>query len=173
MVEVRLLVEENAPALWHLRLEALEREPRSFAESPEEHRETPVRTLADWLRNSVPDNFVVGAFEQGSLVGTAGFLRGDRIKTRHLGQLWGVYVTGAARNHGTGRKMIDYLLKTARELDGLVSISLKVAEDNLAAVELYRSAGFVASGQDPCGLCIEGACVPELTMRYEIGSMRP
>ena len=167
------MVEENAPALWRLRLEALEREPRSFAESPEEHRQTPVRTLADWLRNSVPNNFVVGAFEHGSLVGTAGFLRSDRIKTRHQGRIWGVYVTGTARNHGTGRKMIDLLLKTARELDGLVSITLKVAEDNLPAVELYRSVGFLVSGHDPCALRIEGACVPELTMRYEIGKMRP
>lgn len=159
--------------MWHLRLEALEREPRSFAESPEEHRQTQVSTVAHRLRSGVPNNFVVGAFEQGSLVGTAGFLRGDRIKTRHQGRIWGVYVIGVARNQGIGRKMFDVLLKTARGLDGLTTIALTVAEDNRSAVELYRSLGFVVYGNDPCGLRMEDGCVAELLMRYEIEKTRP
>jgi ribosomal protein S18 acetylase RimI-like enzyme len=173
MAEVRLLIEEDAPAFWNLRLEALEREPRSFAESPEEHRQTPVSSVAHRLRNGGPNNFVVGAFERGSLIGTAGFLRGDRIKTRHQGRVWGVYVTGTARNQGIGRKMFDVLLSTARGLNGLTTIALTVAEDNRPAVELYRSLGFAVYGNDPCGLRVEGVCVAELLMRYEIGTARP
>jgi ribosomal protein S18 acetylase RimI-like enzyme len=169
MAEVRLLREEDAAAMWHLRLEALEQEPRAFAESPEEHRRLPVETLADRLRDGPPDKFVVGAFEHGSLIGTAGFLRADRIKTRHQGRVWGVYVTGSARNRGIARKMFDVLLRTARGLDGVSGITLTVAEENRAAVELYRSLGFVAIGNDPCGLRVEGACVAELLMRYEVG----
>jgi len=41
-VEVRPLTDRDAAAYWNLRLEALEQEPASFAESAEEHRATPI-----------------------------------------------------------------------------------------------------------------------------------
>jgi ribosomal protein S18 acetylase RimI-like enzyme len=168
MVEVRLLVAEDAPALWRLRLEALECEPRFFGETAEEHRRFPVEATATRLREDGPENFVVGAFSEEALVGMAGFIRSGGSKTRHKGRVWGVYLHNASRGQGIARKMMEALLKEARGLDGLTTAVLTVAEENRPAVELYRRVGFREYGRDPCEIRIAGECVASLLMRCEI-----
>jgi ribosomal protein S18 acetylase RimI-like enzyme len=166
MAEVRLLNQDDAQALWDLRLEALEREPRAFAETPEEHRRLPVGLhFATRLGELVPGNFVVGAFREGALAGMAGFRRSGYAKTHHKGSIWGVYLKSAARGKGLATKMLQALLDRASGLEGLTCVTLTVAEDNLKAIELYRRLGFREYGRDPCALRVDGVCVPELLMR--------
>jgi ribosomal protein S18 acetylase RimI-like enzyme len=164
MTEVRLVNEEDAQALWDLRLEALERGPRAFAESPEEHRKLSVEVFSARLREGWPDNFVVGAFQGEALMGMAGFLRSGGIKTRHKGRIWGVYLNDAARGRGLATKMLEALLDIARGLEGLTCVTLTVGEGNSKAIELYRRLGFREYGLDPCALRVEGVCVAELLM---------
>lgn len=166
MTRIRLLTEEHAHALWHLRLEALEREPRAFAETPEEHRKVPVEVFAARLREGRPDNFVVGAIEGKSLVGMAGFLRPAGAKARHKGRVWGVYLNSGFRGRGLARAMMEALIKEAFRLDGLTALVLTVAEENLAAIELYRRVGFTEYGRDPYALRVGDEFVGELLMIY-------
>src|SRR5438270_13329682 len=74
-MEIRLLSEKDAAALWRLRLEALEMVPGAFAESVEDHGKSSVEKFAENLRANNPERFVVGALIDGTLVGMAGFFR--------------------------------------------------------------------------------------------------
>ncbi len=51
-----------------------------------------------------------------------------------------------ARRRGLGRRILDMILQVARKM-GMQRVLLEVRQNNLAALALYRSAGFVTIGR--------------------------
>jgi RimJ/RimL family protein N-acetyltransferase len=160
-LEIRLLTPADAAAYWHFRLEALETEPDAFGASPEEHRATTIAGAAERLGSDPANNFVVGAFVEDRLVGTAGFYRDRSIKERHKGHVWGVYVTAAMRGSGLGRGIMNALLEHASRVEGIEQIVLLVTTSQTAAAALYQSLGFRSFGRESRALKIGQRYVDE------------
>ena len=160
-MEIRVLEADDTPAWWNLRLEALEREPEGFGASVEAHHKLTRDEIRSRLALDPENKFVVGAFVDGKLVGTAGFVRENGAKERHKGRVWGVYLTAAMRGKGVGRSMMKALLDRASNIAGLEQISLAVATGQTAATGLYRSFGFVPFGCEVRALKIGDRYVDE------------
>ena len=148
-MELRRLTEQDVDALWRLRLQALESETEAFAEAPEEHRQTSIETYADRLRVSSDENFVIGAFLDSELVGMVGFYREQRLKRRHCGGIWGMYVAPSGRGRGVGAALLDAVIGIARTIPGLRRVHLSVSTTQQAARRLYANAGFETYGTEP------------------------
>ena len=157
-------IADDAESFWHLRLEALRNDPASFADSAEEHLNTTVETLRERLGAGNPaTNFVVGMFEDGKLIGTAGFYRYLHIKELHKGHIWGVYVRPESRGKGAAKAMLQEIIRRARQIDGLEQILL-VASAHLPAQRLYKALGFASYGLEPRSLKIGEEYVDDVLM---------
>jgi len=141
-LEIRLLTADDASPWWTLRLEALETQPEAFGASLEDHRAMSLAVAADRVQLDLDSRFVVGAFIDGELIGTAGFWRQRNPKIRHKGEIWGVYVTERARGKGVGRALMVFLLARAVQVEGLEQILVSASTTQAAAIALYHSLGF-------------------------------
>lgn len=167
-VDFRFLCAEDASAWRSVRLEALENDPEAFGASVEAHHKLTDDEILSRLALDMNDRFVVGAFANGDLVGTAGFVREPGLKERHKGRVWGVYLRANYRGKGVGRRMMMLLLEHARKIEGLEQINISVATTQSAAMALYRSLGFVPYGCEPRGLKVNGRYIDEEHMMLRL-----
>ena len=160
-MEIRPLTGDDAAEWWRLRLEALESDPEAFSASAEDHRSLGLDEVRKRLGVGRDDQFVVGAWEDGRLVGMAGFYRETRPKVRHKGRIWGVYVTDKRRGEGLGRQMLHEILTRASAIDDIEQVLLSVAVTQESAVRLYRSVGFEPFGCEPRALKVGDRTIDE------------
>lgn len=138
---------DEAAQFRDLRLASLQEMPDAFASSYEEEEHWTAEFYAERQR-SEPDNFIIGAFDNTTLVGMVGFFRERFRKTRHVGIIWGMYVRPEYRRQNIGEKMLHYLLDEARTVQGIEQVHLGVVSTIYPAKSLYEKCGFQLFGEE-------------------------
>src|SRR5258707_532281 len=101
-MKIRLLNAKDAGSYRTIRLEAVHDAPLAFAESTAEAREKSFDDFVNYLDSHERGDFVLGAFEDDTLIGVVGFFRTAHSKHSHKGTIWGMYVRPAYRRRGVG-----------------------------------------------------------------------
>lgn len=152
-VALRRLGPPDAEAFRALRLEALAAAPEAFGSSHEEEAALPPETFRARLPDAGP-SAVFGALAGDRLVGMAGFLANGRVKQRHKGLLWGVFVRPAWRRRGLGERLVRQVIAHAAE--HVLLLQASVVTSNRAARRIYGRLGFVPYGVERDALCVGG-----------------
>ena len=74
-------------------------------------------------------------------------LVGERPKTRHIAEIFGVYVRSDYRGRGIGTMLLEYALSTIRTNARVIKVKLAVNPEQRAAVRLYGKMGFLEVGR--------------------------
>lgn len=162
-MEIRRLVDTDVEEYRALRLRALREHPEAFGTAFEEMEHQPLAFFAGHIPSldDRPDNFMLGAFERGRLIGVVSFLRSTRVKSHHKGEFHGMHVASEAAGWGVGRALLEDAIGRVRAQAGLEQITLGVVRDNDRAHRLYERLGFAVYGTEPCALKLGDRCLDE------------
>ncbi len=87
-----------------------------------------------------PDGCVLLAWEGGAVAGCAALRRVDGVRC----ELKRVYVRPGARQRGTGRRLVEQMIRESHAM-GYATLCLDVLPEFTAAQRLYESLGFVTA----------------------------
>lgn len=162
---IRPLAADDLPAFRAVRLNALRLHPRAFGTSYEEEI---VYTLDDYAAGwPVPPGAMLGGFVANRLVGITGLQVSPKIKERHKGFIYTVYVDQAFRGLGLAGGLVEAAIAVAREAK-LCLVWLNVAVGNDGARRIYDRLGFRTFGVEPRGLLVDGEFVDEELMVLDL-----
>lgn len=165
---VRQLGPDDLAAFRAIRLEALRTDPAGFASAYQDWAALPE---AEWQRR-LTVHAVFASFDSGAPVGLIGLMRETNPRLSHRGTVVMVYVRPDSRGQGRGAALVAAVLAEARRL-GLWQIELYAAEENTAALTLYRQMGFETVGRLPAGYIHEGREIDEVIMLHRLGVDTP
>lgn len=116
--------------------------------------------------NDSPDEFMLAAYSNGTLVGNAGIQHMKKhIKTMHRGY-FGISIQAAYCNAGLGSQLLVKCMEHVKNL-GYTQIELGVFSDNPRAFHVYEKYGFQCTGTVPRAYRLkDGSYLDEHQMVY-------
>ncbi|MBA8878731.1 GNAT family N-acetyltransferase [Phyllobacterium myrsinacearum] len=161
---IRVLTVQDAESFQELRLHGLKSSPESFGSSYEDEIGREAADIEQML--AARPNAVFGAFAGAELVGTAGFVTTAKVKQKHKGLLWGVFVHSNWRGHHLGRQLTLAVIDHAR--NHVDTLHATVMAANLPARALYLSLGFTVFGFEKDALRINGQSYDDELLRLDL-----
>lgn len=144
---IRLLNDQDAELFRSIRLTALLLNPTSFGSSYEEEVDIPPELYVARLKED-ERRFVLGAFDNGAIVGVVGLYAENRRKLAHKATIWGMFVMPEYRGKGIAKALMREAIFRGGAIEDVEQINLCVVSDNRDALNLYLLLGFEIYGHE-------------------------
>ena len=163
---LRILTQKDTDAFIKRRMEGLRESPFAFGASFEEGVDRD--RVFNNLRNGSDENFILGYFDDEALCGIVGFFRESKLKKKHIGWIWGMYVRPDSRGRGIAKSLMLEVINKAKQIEGLSKINLSVTRPQEKALMFYQKLGFVEYAIEKDALRVNGQKVDEIFMSMQI-----
>ena len=150
---MNITISKLNPSEWSkykkLRLEALKNEPSSFGSSYEDSLKLPDNTWREQLQKSQDEdsNVMFFAKDDNHPIGMIGAFWKNKEKTKHIGNIFGVYVDPKYRSKGIGKLLMEAILNKLNNMPQIEKIKLSVVTQQTSALKLYEKYGFKSIGK--------------------------
>ena len=128
MIEIKKLPEDRWVDYRDLRLVSLKNEPIAFGSAYEEETILPDE---EWIKRTKNTLF---ALINDKPVGMITCISNNRLKTKHVANIYGFYVRREYRGQGIGEILLEGAISLIKMNENIVKISLNVNPKQLAAV---------------------------------------
>ncbi|MDW3196548.1 MAG: GNAT family N-acetyltransferase [Cytophagales bacterium] len=139
-IEIQELPQSRWKACRDLRLEALREEPLAFGSSYEEEKNI---SDAEWQTRIKNALF---ALENDKLIGMVVLIQQTNIKSRHVANVFGLYVQSSHREKGIGKLLMSAAIEKLTAIGTIRKIKLAVNAELTATINLYEQFGFQRVG---------------------------
>ena len=158
MIQIKKLPSNRWKEYKALRFEALQKDPTAFGSSYVEELRLPEAEWRKRLKNAI------FALSNGEPVGMIVYIFNNKVKIKHIANIFGVYVRKEYRNKGVGKRLIEYALSQIRKNKKILKIDLCVNSKQKAAAKLYKKCGFKIVGKLKRDLFVNGKFYDEILM---------
>jgi len=162
MIRITKLPQKSWETYRDFRLEALRTVPSAFGSSPEEESRLSEVVWRVRARNTI------FAMSERKPVGMLSYVFSDRVKTKHIVNIYGVYVTPTMRGRGIGWMLIQRALYEIRKNREIIKVQLSVNADLRPAIGLYKKARFQEVGRSRKELKVGAKYYDMLLMEREV-----
>ena len=124
-----------------------------------------------WLKSNIENmkigkSFLAWVIYNNKIIGSCDVVRGG-TRDFHVGTI-GLMVDKNFRREGIGQFLIEYIVKKAKDMDGLKMVKLFIFDDNEVAKTLYQKLGFKEFARLPKGFFRQGKFSDALQMYQEV-----
>ena len=144
---IRPLTENDAELYQKIRLTSLLVSPDPFGSTYDEEVNIPLETYIARLKED-DRQFVLGAFENESIVGMVGLHAERRRKLSHKATIWGMFVMPEFRGKGIAKALMREAIFRSGAIDDIEQINLCVVSNNKEALNSYQYLGFEIYGHE-------------------------
>lgn len=141
-ISIQKLNPEASDLYREIRLECLKLYPDNFGSNYNEEKAKPKLFFQSHIENSSNDHFILGAFQNQTLIGISGFSCFDVKKNNRRGRIIQVYVTPDFQGQKLGKQLVKATLDAAFKMSEIEHIEIGVMMTNHKAKAIYRNIGF-------------------------------
>jgi ribosomal protein S18 acetylase RimI-like enzyme len=147
MATIRPLTVLDAELYRSIRLTSLLVSPVAFGSSYEEEVTIPLDEYASRLKED-ERIFVLGAFENDTIVGIVRVYAEKRRKLSHKATIFGLFVMPEYQRRGIAKALMREAIYRAGAIEDIEQINLSVVSGNTEALNLYQLLGFEIYGHE-------------------------
>lgn len=162
-IEIVKPLAENWDQIRALRIRSVSSDPEAFGQTPEEAIATPEE---EWRRRLNAGQYMCARDTvTKEILAMACVVQEENEKSKHIANIYSVYVSPEVRGHGVGRRIMESLIEDViKTMPEVIKLELRVSSTQQAAKALYESLGFKEIGLLEKELLVNGKYVDEFEM---------